>query len=223
MKRYVLIMVASLMFLQLAPTVHAESLFQIKRKDQVTQDWEIHVDYPLFDQLQNKELQDKVNNSITSKLDHQFDMVKQGADETNGAPILYYEESDVYAEEEFYSVVMTSHLTTGNEHTSSVTSVNFENGKKSDLLPLKEMVHMDVLNKEVRRIIAQDPETYLTKQFKEVREDTAYYIEEEHLVLVFNKFEIAAGVHGTPQIQIPLDRIEKEREDPYKAPIPSTV
>lgn len=223
MKRYVLIVLAGFVFFQVMPTVHAESLFQIKRKDQVTQDWEIHVDYPLFDQLRNKELQDKVNDSITDKLDHQFEMVRRGADETNGAPILYYEESDVYSENDFYSVVMTSHLTKGNEYTSSVTSINFENGSRSELLPLKEIVRMDALNKEVRRKIAQDPETYLTKQFKEVRGDTAYYVEENHLVLIFNKYEIAAGVHGTPQIQIPLEFVEKKREDVNKAPLPSIV
>lgn len=223
MKTYILILVASVVFLYNVGPIHAESLFKVKRKDQVTQDWEIHVDYPLFDQLESKELQVKVNESITNKLDHQLDMVQRSANETSGAPILYYEETDVYKEDNFYSVVMTSHFTKGNQYDSSVTSINFENRQGEDLLPLDELVYMDKLNKEVRRKMAEDPEMYLTESFNEVRKDMAYYIEDDRLVLVFNKYEIAAGVHGTPQLHIALKDIEKEREEENSAPLPRVI
>ncbi|MCA0971828.1 DUF3298 and DUF4163 domain-containing protein [Halobacillus litoralis] len=221
-KRLILLVIIGVIVLQQAPSVHSESLFQIKRKDQVTQDWEIHVDYPIFDQLKNKELQNKVNHSITSKLDRQFDMVQRGADETHNGPILYYEESDVYMEKDFYSVVMTSHVSRNDQNHSSVSSINFENGKRSELLPLTEVVYMDELNKEVNRIMAQDVETYSSDTFDKVREDTAFYIEDNHLVLIFNKFEVAAGVQGTPQMQIPLDAVKRVEEDVPKAPLPSS-
>ncbi|RWZ51293.1 DUF3298 domain-containing protein [Halobacillus fulvus] len=216
MKQILIIIISIFVMLASGMGVSAEqSSFQVKRKNHITQDWEVHVNYPEFDQLENEELQQQVNERIISKLDQQLKMVKRSANQVIGIPILYYEESSVVEEEGFYSVVMTSNISKGEQYNTTVTSINFDS---KSIKRLEDFVYMDKLNQEIKRAIAQDPDTYFTEKFQEVRKDTAYYVKNEKLILVFNKYEVAAGVHGTPEVEVNLEDIKKE-ETP-KAPLP---
>ncbi|WP_394219641.1 RsiV family protein [Halobacillus trueperi] len=202
-------------------SVTAESEYKIVHKDKVTEDWEVHVDYPRFEHLDSKDLQDTVNFQIVQKLEDTLRDVKRGAGEMMGVPYLYYEETSVFKEKTFYSVVMTSHISRGNRYNSTVTSINFQDDRGGSIKKLKDLVYIDRLNKEVKKALEADPEMYLQEPFAGVRDNTAFYVKDEHLVLVFNKFEIAAGVHGTPEISIPLKGILKEELEKKVPPLPS--
>ncbi|WJE16645.1 DUF3298 domain-containing protein [Halobacillus sp. ACCC02827] len=221
MKRLNVALLAIVFFLLYSTGVAAESQYKIVHKDQVTEGWEIHVDYPLFEQLENKAIQERVNNDIIDKLEEKFRMVKRGAGESIGIPYLYYEETIVYEEKEFFSVVMTSHISRGDRYNSTVSSVNFVDGAAGEIRPLKEVVHMDRLNKAVEKIIQSDPDTYFQKTFRGVRDNTAYYLQKDKIVLVFNKYEVAPGVFGTPEMSIPLKGMKKEHPKEKRAPVPS--
>ncbi|KHE69583.1 RsiV family protein [Halobacillus sp. BBL2006] len=224
--KLLLITIMSFFLMSSGGWVHAdaESLYQIRHKDQITQDWEIHAEYPLFDQLESKDLQKKVNTMIVQKLERTFRDVQREASEVMGFPVLYYEETAVYKNKEFYSVVMTTNITRGDQYNSQVTSINFSDEPGGDIHALKDFVHMDRLNKEVRAQLAQDQETYKFHNFNGVRDTTAFYVNKDKLVLVFNKYEIAAGVHGTPEIEIPLEKVKKEEKtDKTYAPLPPIV
>lgn len=221
MKTFSILFIVLGLFFVPIQAVGAESQYKIVHKDQVTEDWEVHVDYPLFERLESEELQDTVNTQIVQKLEDTFRSVKRGANETMGVPYLYYEETAVFKKEHFYSVVMTSHITRGNRYNSTVTSINFDDVNGGSVKSLKEVFHIDRLNKEVKKTLESDPDTYLQEPFAGVRDNTAFYLQEDQLVLVFNKFEVAAGVHGTPEIVIPLDGLLKEDFHKRQPPLPS--
>lgn len=220
MKRLMCLLVISMIFLHHGVNVHAESLFQVKRKDQVTQDWEIHLEYPLFDQMEDKKLQQKVNDKIVEKLDRQMQMVHNEANEVYGFPILYYEETNVIKDSTMFSVIMTSHISKGDQYRSSVTSVNFS-PEEGEVKSLEDVVFIDRLNDQVKKAMAQDKEMYKLQKFSGVRENTAFYIKNKKIVLIFNKYEVAAGVYGTPEVVVSLDSVKKEQADNTHAPFPS--
>ncbi|MBH0231125.1 RsiV family protein [Halobacillus yeomjeoni] len=213
--------ILSLLIIGNTISVEAESLYKIRHKDKITQDWEIHVDYPLFEHLKNKTLQEEVNREIVQKLEHTFRNIRREASEFVGFPVLYYEESTVYKQDDYYSVVMNTSITRGEQYHSTVSSVNFIDSADGKITSLKDLVHMDILNGEVRKVMAQDRDTFLYHKFNGVRENTAFYITEGQLVLVFNKYEVAAGVHGNPEIRIELKRVlKKEDAGETYAPFP---
>ncbi|WP_281974855.1 RsiV family protein [Halobacillus litoralis] len=221
MRTFSIIMLMLCMILMHSGGVTAESQYKIVHKDQVTEDWEIHADYPLFERLENEEMQEDINHKIVQKLEDTFRMVKRGANETMGVSSLYYEETTVYKEKKFYSVVMTSHITQGDRYNSTVTSINFDDMDDGSIKMLNDFVHMDRLNNEVKKVLESDPDMYIKEPFAGVRDNTAYYLQEDHLVLVFNKFEIAAGVHGTPEIILPIEGLLKENIHETNVPFPS--
>lgn len=221
MKLWLIVFLALTMLFNQSQAVAAVSQYKIVHKDQVAEDWEVHVDYPLFDGLESKGLQDTVNHQIVQKLEDTFRRVKRGAGEMMGIPYLYYEETSVYKEKNFYSVVMTSHISRGERYNSTVTSINFNDERGGSVKKLKELVHIDRLNKEVKKFLEADPDMYLQEPFAGVRDNTAFYLEDDKIVLVFNKFEVAAGVHGTPEVPIPMEGILKEDVGKKQAPLPS--
>ncbi|WP_226585104.1 DUF3298 and DUF4163 domain-containing protein [Halobacillus litoralis] len=221
MNRLAIVLAAFAISFFLSQEVNAASQYKIVHKDQVAEEWEVHLDYPLFEELKNKGLQERVNQQIVQKLEDTFRRVKSGAGETMGEPFLYYEETSVYQEGQFYSVVMTSHITRGNRYNSTVTSINFEDQNGESVMSLKDLVHIDRLNTEVKKVVTSDPDMYVKEPFAGVRDNTAFYIKDDCIVLVFNKFEIAAGVHGTPEIPIALDGLLKEEINQPHVPFPS--
>lgn len=214
---------ALMLILITSEAVSAESLYKIMHKDKVAEDWEVHADYPLFTNLENEELQNIVNHRIIQKLEHTAGRVQKGAADFTGVPYLYYEESAVYQEKNFYSVIMTSHISRGNRYNSTVTSVNFEDRTGGEVKKLQDLFDMGKLNKEVKKVLDADPDLRAEQPFAGVRENTAFYIKDEHLVLIFNKFEVAAGVHGTPEVPVPIKGLLKTEINAPQVPIPSVT
>ncbi|MFC7320229.1 RsiV family protein [Halobacillus campisalis] len=211
--------------LGLLPTItYADSAYSIRHKDHIRQDYEIHVDFPNFDGLKNKHLEEEVNEEIKSVLEKSINQTQKAGEESVGFPVLYYGESIVVEEEQFYSVVMTANITRGNQYHSTVRSINFENEKDGVFLTLDEVAHLDKLNEQVKKKLVSDPETFNAQGFQGIRKDTAFYIKGKKLTLVFDKYEIASGVFGTPEITIPYDLVEKDKPLHKKTvPVPKVV
>ncbi len=221
MKRFLGLLLVCVFIIGLSNPLQASSRYGIKHKDQVNQDWEVHVDYPVFEALKNRQLQKEINEKIIQKLEDTSSEIRGAAEEMTGFPVLYYEEAAVYREKQLYSVVLTSHISRGNNYTSTVTSLNFYDRDRGKVLTLNELFEMDELNKQVKKELAKEPDTYFVKTFSSVRPNTAFYIRGDMLNLVFNKFEIAPGVYGTPEIQIPLKRLKEKDTEKAHAPFPS--
>nr|WP_255437742.1 RsiV family protein [Thalassobacillus sp. CUG 92003] len=125
-----------------------------------------------------------------------------------GFPIFYYGETEVVKDIDFYSVLLTSNISWENHYQSQVKSFNFFNKPEATIATLEELTNFEKLTEEVKRELAKDPEVYNVKDFKTLREDTAYYLKDGDIVLVFNKYEIAPGVYGNPEITIPYSRVK---------------
>ncbi|MFC7063077.1 DUF3298 and DUF4163 domain-containing protein [Halobacillus seohaensis] len=223
MKKLLTVIIVSIMS-SLPMITYGESVYNIQHKDHVRQDYEIHIDFPDFDGLDNKKLEEEVNREIRDKLDKTIKEVKKVGGDSIGFPVLYYEESLVIEDDEIYSVVMTSNITRGNQYQTSVKSINFENHQNGVFLDLKDVAHMDKLNQEVRKKLSSEPDTFDAQSFSGIREDTAFYISGGKITLVFNKYEIASGVYGTPEISIPYDLVKKEKPQHKKSvPVPKVV
>ncbi|WP_245807753.1 RsiV family protein [Halobacillus massiliensis] len=222
MKKWLIILTVLLFSNEL--TVQAESIYSIKHKDQVKPEFEIHVDYPLFNGIKNKRLQEDVNENVKETIDEVVREVEKLGDQSNGFPVLYYEEFTVAENKGLCSVVMTAHISQGNKHDSRVRSLNFQNDENGIFLELKDVVDLSKLNIEVNKIISNDPESFNTQQFTGVRDNTAFYIKDGELFLIFNKYEIAPGVFGTPEISIPFSKVKRELPQHKKAvPVPKEV
>ncbi|MFG6149671.1 RsiV family protein [Halobacillus sp. B23F22_1] len=221
MRKLLLLLTAMMIF---AYPVKAESVYSIQHKDRVMQDYEIHIDFPNFDGLDNKKLEEEVNNGIKEELEETMKQVKRAGEDSVGFPILYYGESSVIEEKALISVILTSNITRGDYYESSVRSINFENKKDGIFLNLEDVAHIEKLNKEVQKKLSSDPETFNIQSFQSVRKDTAFYIKDGKLTLIFNKYEIADGVFGTPEISIPYHLVKKEKPQHKKSvPVPKTV
>ncbi|WP_101846403.1 RsiV family protein [Halobacillus sp. Marseille-P3879] len=219
----IILLVTTAMMIMALP-VQAQSVYSIQHKDQVREDYEIHIDFPNFDGLINKNLEQEVNKGIKKELEKMMSEVKRAGEESVGIPVLYYGESSVVEDKEFISVILTSNITKGDFYESSVRSINFENEEDGIFLKLEDVVHMDKLNKEVEKKLAKDPETFNLQAFQEVRKDTAYYIQDGKLTLVFDKYEIASGVYGTPEITVPYQHVKKDKPLHKKSiPVPKNV
>ncbi|WP_173917138.1 DUF3298 and DUF4163 domain-containing protein [Halobacillus sp. Marseille-Q1614] len=223
MKKWLIILTLCLLFMN-AVTVQAANLYSVKHKDQVNSDYEIHVDYPLFNGLRNKNLQEDVNEKVKGKIDEVVRELKRMEKQSTGFPVLYYEEFTVAENKGLCSIVMTSNISQGNKHDSTVRSINFENDENGIFLELKDVVDIHKLNIEVKKIISSEPKAFNVQAFTGIREDTAFYIKDGELFLIFNKYEVAAGVYGTPELSIPYKKVKKDIPQHKKSiPVPKEV
>ncbi|WP_051353324.1 DUF3298 and DUF4163 domain-containing protein [Thalassobacillus devorans] len=201
-------LIAFVLFLSgFASSVQAKEglIYEMKNFDEVENRWEIHIQYTEFTGLEDKVFQEKLNKMIEEKVAGYIQTVKEEADDSHGVPIRFYGETKILKENNFYSVLMTSSLSRGNTFSGDVESFNFYNQKETQLATLMDFMDLDKIDKEVKKQISANPDVYFVEEFKQVRPDTAFYLQGEELVLIFNKYEIAPGVYGTSEIKIPIN------------------
>ena len=87
--------------------------------------------------------------------------------------------------------------------------------KTGKLLPLAELFkpgydYKTVIDKEINRQIALDPETYFEGDmgFQGIGKEQNYYLEGENLVIYFNQYEIAPYAAGIREFKIPLKLLD---------------
>ncbi|MFG6117482.1 RsiV family protein [Halobacillus sp. MO56] len=196
-----------LLFVGFTASVQAEEglIYEMKNVDEVENRWEIHFQYAEFTGLEDKAFQQKLNKMIEEKVARYIQTVKEQADDNKGMPIRLYGETKVLVDNNFYSVLMTSSLSRGNTFSGDVESFNFYNQKDTQLATLMDIMDLDKIDAEVKKQISSKPDVYFVEEFKHVRPDTAFYLQGEELVLIFNKYEIAPGVYGTSEIKIPIN------------------
>ena len=89
--------------------------------------------------------------------------------------------------------------------------------KTGKLLPLAELFkpgydYKAVIDKEINRQIALDPEPYFEGDmgFKGIAPEHNYYLEGENLVIYFNQYEIAPYAAGIREFKIPLTLLDEK-------------
>ncbi|MBM7553828.1 DUF3298 and DUF4163 domain-containing protein [Thalassobacillus pellis] len=178
-------------------------LYEMKRVDEVSDSFEIHIEYPVFKKLKDKEFQEKLNKLVEARVETSISEVKKEAEGSSGFPILYYGESKIITNNNFHSVLMTKNISRGNTFSGEVQSLNFYNQSDAELIALTDVMDLSKINEAVTKHMEAEADSYFIEEFKGVRPDTAFYLEDDQLVLMFNKYEIAPGVYGTPEIKIP--------------------
>jgi len=86
--------------------------------------------------------------------------------------------------------------------------------KTGKLLPLAELFkpgeYKTVIDKEINRQIALDPESYFEGDmgFQGIAKEQNYYLDGENLVIYFNQYEIAPYAAGIRDFKIPLKLLD---------------
>ncbi|MFD1020622.1 DUF3298 and DUF4163 domain-containing protein [Thalassobacillus hwangdonensis] len=203
MRRILMMLLVCMMFAPAIADGAEANVYQMKQIDEVTNQWEIHIDYPEFTGLVDARFQEKLNVLIKETVDKQVKQMKQEAEEAK-FPVQLYAETKVLQHNNFYSTLITFSKSFGNTFSGDIQSFNFYNQEGAKLIPLTDIIDLNKLTEQVREEMQKEPSKYFIEEFKGVRPGTAYYMQDGELVLIFNKYEIAAGVYGNPEIKIPL-------------------
>ncbi|MFG6120702.1 DUF3298 and DUF4163 domain-containing protein [Thalassobacillus sp. B23F22_16] len=179
-------------------------LYEMKNVDEVDNQWEIHIQYPEFTGLKDPAFQEKLNGLIEKTVDGYIAEVKEAA-ESQDFPVRFFGETTVMQDKNFFSILMSSSLSRGNTFSGDVESFNFYNQEKAQLISLMDIMDLNKIDKEVQAQLNDKPEQFFVENFRGVRPETAFYIQSGELVLIFNKYEIAPGVYGNPEIKVPVD------------------
>ncbi|NBI27712.1 DUF3298 domain-containing protein [Chengkuizengella sp. YPA3-1-1] len=95
---------------------------------------------------------------------------------------------------------------------NEVDSINIIDNTKGHIVELKHFVaDKEKLNQLIQKEIESNEQLF-KDSFKSIRNDQAFYVEDNQLSVVFNEYEIAAGYVGTPTVTIPLEQLEIDKD-----------
>ncbi len=167
---------------------------------------------PAISGLQDTGLQDYVNQFIYDDVEAVGMDMSDAAQETgvdhfveadfivgrNDGTLLSLREQVVYYEKDSATNIYSLYYTILN------TKPGVELSLKDLFLPSAN--YIDFINGEIDDIIKNDPDTYVDN-FKTISPDQHFYLTDSELVIVFDKYEIAAGAAGEPEFKIPFKNL----------------
>lgn len=177
--------------------------------------------------ISNDHVQNKVNASLKQGI---YDFKKYLEDVYNEATSMYsdkivktsssfnYEGSSNFEYEVvngFLSVRMMFTQFTGGAHPMTyMKSYNFDL-KSGDSLNIEEIfnedgkkVYKDIIDKEIKDKINNNPDIYFADEFKGVNENTQYYLTKDGVVVFFQLYELAPYSAGIPEFKISYDLLK---------------
>ncbi|AQR93059.1 DUF3298 and DUF4163 domain-containing protein [Clostridium saccharoperbutylacetonicum] len=99
----------------------------------------------------------------------------------------------------------------GGAHGMTIRSSYTIDKSTENLLFLKDLFapgynYMDIINKEIKREIKENPQNYFDSGnvFKGIKENQNFYIQDGELVIYYQLYELAPYVFGFPEFKIPL-------------------
>lgn len=187
------------------------NVYKLTEVEDITHEWEIYIHYPEFQGLTDQKFQEELNMKILTEVNQTISNFKKGAEETPGFPYFLYITPKVVEEKGFYSVLLRTDISSGNNFSSSIVSYNFHDREDATLIPISSVISSKkALNKAIKDKINENPKNYLTGDdaFQSVRDDQPYYVMDDKLIVVFNKYEISYGYVGIPEIPIPLEEVQ---------------
>ncbi len=185
-----------------------------------------NVQVPEIQGLANKAFEKELNGIIMAKALKDIEEVEKQAKEfetiakKEGWDIRQYEifiDYEVKTNREILSFIVNTYMYTGGAN--GITKVDTYNidVKGSKDLEIKDLFYSDdykeIINKEISVQIKKQMESgevdYFTEEmgFKTISDDQDFYIEDNNLVILFKKYDIAPGYMGTPEFKIPLDTL----------------
>lgn len=172
----------------------------------------VRIACPVISGMLDTGLQKKINDGIYGELEQRAASLEQDAAENNEKAFRYYLESRTFAgrsDDQIISVRAYIEFYAGGANTGSdyifINVLNTRPGKElafADLF-LPDANYIGAVNAKIIELIENDPfgSDYW---FSAVAEDQWYYLTDTHLVIVFPRYEIAAGAGGEPEFAIPL-------------------
>lgn len=183
-----------------------------------------NVRIPEIQGLTNKAFEKKLNDTILNKAQGDIKSVEDSAKEfeimakKEGWEIKQYEihiEYDVKSNADILSFVVNTYMYTGGAN--GITRVDMYNidVKENKELTIKDLFlesvdYKEIINKEIISQIKKQIEgggvDYFTDEmgFKAISEEQDFYLDNENLVVLFQKYDIAPGYMGTPEFKISL-------------------
>lgn len=177
---------------------------------------DINVIIPQLSETNNKEKENLINDEIINWTENWINEVKQIADEyfkDNPAPLMPYQ---LYARykitnnSDILSFYIDYYQFTGGAHgvtTRIAYNVDLYTGAElmvEDLFK-KEFDFKRVIDKEIGRQIAKDPDRYFMGKdgFNGIKQNQSFYIKNNSLVIYFGLYEIAPYASGISEFIIP--------------------
>lgn len=199
-----------------------------KKRIKETDYMNIHISQPVVKGLTDKKFEKKINQEIDKKINILIEeLQKEAQNEAKEAKKAGYKfhkyelivQSDAKYAGPFLSIVMTTNIYSGgaNDNTT-VASVNIVDGKQGKQIHLNELVKDNKgLNNLILHEIEKSQEEFFTGEFgfQSFREEQPFYIENGQLGIIFDKYEIAPGVMGTPIIQLPISEVKPLFQQKY--------
>ncbi|OEH92015.1 PdaC/SigV domain-containing protein [Bacillus solimangrovi] len=185
--------------------------------------YHLELDMPELNNVKDKELEKQINRQIAEFYETKQNEVekeaKELAEEFKGTDIPFRPfylgiDYNVETEGDLVSIVLHTYTYSGGANgMSTVDSINFVNKKDGEVVKLFDLADQNEFTKRVKEQIE--------KQFKnnsfeleELNKNTAFYVEGDEIVLIFDEYEIAAGVFGAPEVRIPIkEDVNEEASD----------
>jgi hypothetical protein len=104
--------------------------------------------------------------------------------------------------------VQTYSYTGGANGMPFVATYNFVDGAEAKPVTLASLFgdnYKQIIDAQVQKTIQANPDNYFKDAFKGISDTQAFYVEKGDAVLVFQKYDIAPGAAGNPEIRIPLN------------------
>ncbi|WLR51819.1 stalk domain-containing protein [Bacillus tianshenii] len=107
-------------------------------------------------------------------------------------------------------VLITSTYSGGANMNSVVDSYNFYNQKDAKSVNLTDLAPPQKLEKLARQAVTEQIDNYFG--LDQLVDNQAFYAEGNELVLIFDEYEVAPGVAGTPSVTIPFSALQEKEE-----------
>lgn len=176
---------------------------------------DINIIIPQLNSLENKEAEKAINNKITKWTEDWINDVIQIADEyfkNSTAPLMSYQLYARYKltnKDNIISFYIDYYQFTGGAHgitTRMSYNIDKNSGKEIELKDLfdSNYDYKSVINKEISRQIAKDPDRYFPGKdgFKGISDNQSYYIKNNIITIYFAPYEIAPYASGIPEFNI---------------------
>lgn len=199
---------------------------EVKIVDKVYKDrneyLDINVIIPQIVGLNNKDMENKINNKIIMWTEEWINDVRKVADEyykDKPTPFMSYQLYSRYKvtnKANIISFFIDYYQFTGGAHgitTRVAYNIDENTGQELKLVDLfnKDVKYKEIINKEINQQIAKNPDRYFQgpEGFKGVMDNEKFYIKNNSIVIYFGLYEIAPYASGISEFLIPNKLFEE--------------
>ncbi len=171
----------------------------------------------------NRELETEINKRLYEDAQAFKEGVEKDALATyqqlinKGVPVTPYEAVSKYVlhnSKDLLSLTVNYYQYTGGAHGDYIIKPYNYQIKTGKPLALKDFFkegydYKTIINNEIKKIIAKDPQNYFTDGFKSIRDDQEFFITPQGIVVYFQVYDIAPFAAGVPEFPIPFSKLKE--------------